>query len=101
MFNILKRIGYREIVDVYQEAILTLLSTVVFYTPCAIALTILLLPDVRIEITLLFSYLVALEMFLLDAVLRYALRGRGATAFKWWFYGIQFFVLLSISMGDT
>ena len=88
LFNILKRIGYREIVDVYEEAILNLLSTLFFYTPCALILTILLMPDVGIILTLLFSYLVAAEMFLLDAILRYALKGKGASAFKFAFYGI-------------
>ena len=88
LFNILKRIGYREIVDVYEEAILNLLSTLFFYTPCALILTILLMPDVSIILTLLFSYLVAAEMFLLDVILRYALKGRGAAAFKLAFYGI-------------
>ena len=88
LFNILKRIGYREIVDVYEEAILNLLSTLFFYTPVALILTILLMPDVSIILTLLFSYLVAAEMFLIDSILKYAFKGKGATAFKLAFYGI-------------
>ena len=86
--------------DVYEEAILTLFSTLVFYTPCALLLTILLLPGVSVLLTLLFSYIVAAEMFLLDAILKYSFKGRGATVFKWGFYGIQFFLLLTISFGQ-
>ena len=88
LFNILKRIGYREIVDVYVEAILTGICTLVFYTPLALGLTAILLPNVSLILTLLYSYSVALEIFLLDAILRYSIRGKGASALKWGYCGI-------------
>ena len=88
MFNILKRIGYREIVDVYVEAILTGICALVFYTPLALGLTAALLPNASLILTLLYSYVVALEIFLLDAILRCAIRGKGASALKWGYYGI-------------
>ena len=93
--------GYREIVDVYEEAIIQALCTLIFYTPCALGLTAALIPCVSLTLTLLYSYIVALEIFLLDAILRYAFGGKGASALKWGYYGIQFFLLLTLTMGTT
>ena len=45
--------------------------------------------------------MVALEIFLLDVILRYAFGGKGASALKWGYYGIQFFLLLTLTMGTT
>ena len=94
LLKILKRNGYRDVVDVCLQVILTLISLVLFFTPVALLLLFLIFPNVNFMLGLLFFWLVALEMFLIDTILKYTLGGTMGFALKLAFYGLQLFVLI-------
>ena len=93
--NILKRIGYREVVDVYMKAILNGISTLLLVTPVTLIIFLTSMNNISIILALLFTYMVAFEMFLLDMVLKYSFGGTFGILLKLCYYGIQFFVLLA------
>lgn len=93
--NILKRIGYRESIDVTQKVILFAFSTLCFFTPCGLLILFLVLKGISVPLGLAVLYLVATEMLLLEMVLKYSFKGAMAIVIKLAYYGIQMFVLIS------
>ena len=97
LLNILKRIGYRPVVDLYQDAIITGLSTLVFFVPAAIVLVIIVFPSVNLALAILFFIIVAFEMFVINSILNYGFTGAARVVLFLAFYGIQLIVLIASS----
>ena len=72
--NILKRIGYREIINVYRSFIIASISTVFFMIPIGLISLLLVLPIVNPVIGIVFFVIVNLEMWLVDMILNMFLR---------------------------
>ena len=85
--------------DVCQEAILHSLSTLIFFTPAVLIIIFTVLPNVNFVISLLFMYLVAIQMFFTDMILKYSFGFFLSIVVKLLYYGIQFFMLLSQTSG--
>ena len=64
--NILKRIGYRPIVEVYRSFIVMALTILIVYTPAALIVLFLTLPGVNVFIGLVFFYMIPIEMWIID-----------------------------------
>ena len=87
MLNILKRIGYRPVVDLYEEAILNAFSILAFFTPVALIILFTMLPNVNPALAITFFLIVAIEMFVLDSILKYTVSGSAKFLLKIIFYG--------------
>ena len=70
LVNILKRIGYRPIIEVYRRMVLMLFSWI-FLIPIAIAILYTMLPAVNVVIGLSVILIVIFEMTLIDMLLKF------------------------------
>ena len=91
--NILKRIGYRPIVEVYRSFIVMLITIALLYTPVAILILMLLLPTVNVFIGLVFFYMIPIEMWIIDMCLNYVF-GKRALIFKALYYITSLFLAI-------
>ena len=96
LVNILKRIGYRPIIDVYRRMILMLFSWI-FLIPIALVILFLMLPAVNPVIGLAVILIVIFEMTLIDIVLKYSFGNRLGLIIKLIYYAAGFFLSLSLT----
>ena len=96
LVNILKRIGYRPIIEVYRRIILMLFSWI-FLIPIALVILILMLPAVNPVIGLAVILIVIFEMTLIDIVLKYSFGNRLGLIIKLIYYAAGFFLSLSLT----
>ena len=93
--SILKRIGYRPIIEVYRRFFVMLFSWL-FMIPIAIVCLILMFKSVNVVIGLIIIMTVFFEMWLLDITLKYSLGDKWGLMIKLLYYGAS--VVLSLSM---
>ena len=93
--SILKRIGYRPIIEVYRRFFVMLFSWL-FMIPIAIVCLILMFKSVNVVIGLIIIMTVFFEMWLLDITLKYSLGDKWGLMIKFLYYGAS--VVLSLSM---
>ena len=86
--NILKRIGYRDVVDLWQKGIISLLSSIICYIPFCIVLLLFFCSYVNLFLGLIYLWMLAFEMFLLETILQYSLKGNAKLVVKLGYYGI-------------
>ena len=70
-------------------------STLVFMIPIGIVLLLMLLPSVNPVIGIVFFLMVNYEMWLVDMLLKYGI-GKKSFLLKAAFYGLQFFLAISL-----
>lgn len=93
--SILKRIGYRPIIEVYRRFFVMLFSWL-FMIPIAIVCLILMFKSVNVVIGLIIIMTVFFEMWLLDITLKYSFGDKWGLMIKLLYYGAS--VVLSLSM---
>ena len=98
--NILKRIGYRPIIEVYRRFYIMIFSWI-FMIPLAILIMVLMLPGINVFIGLLIILLIIVEMWLIDILLKYAFGDKWGLAFKLMYYALGFFQSLSLTFNPT
>ena len=93
--NILKRIGYRPIVEVYRSFIVMTVAIVLAFIPATLIILFITLPQVNVLIGLCYFYLMPNEMWLLDLNFKF-LFGKRYYIPKAIFYICNFFILISV-----
>ena len=95
--NILKRIGYRPIIEVYRSFIVMCLTIVIIYTPMATIMLMLMLSEVNVFIGLFFFYMIPLEMWIIDMLFKYMF-GKKATLIKVIYYIINVCIMVVMTI---
>ena len=72
----LKRIGYRNIIDIYYSAILTIVYSLAILMPSSLILAFTTLYNVSLPIVLMFLFMISYEIFLFDIILKYSFSQR-------------------------
>ena len=72
--NILKRIGYRPIVEVYRRFIL-MIYDLLYLIPISALVFFFILPTVSIYIAVLIMVIIVVEMWLIDMITKHSLSG--------------------------
>ena len=93
--SILKRIGYRPIIEVYRRFFVMLFSWL-FMIPIAIVCLILMFKSINVVIGLIIIMTVFFEMWLIDITLRYSFGAKWGLMIKLIYYGAS--IVLSLSM---
>ena len=83
--NILKRIGYRPIIEVYRSFIVMVITIAVVYTPVAVVMLLLMLSQVNVFIGLMFFYMIPFEMWVIDMLFKFMF-GKKALIIKVFYY---------------
>ena len=96
LVNILKRIGYRPIIEVYRRFYLMLISWI-FLIPIALIILVTMLPSVNVVIGLSVILIVIIEMTLIDMILKYGLGKKLGTIVKLLYYAAGFFLSLGLT----
>ena len=91
--NILKRIGYRPIVEVYRSFIVMTVAIVMAFVPAALIILFICLPQVNFLIGVCYFYIIPNEMWLLDLNFKF-LFGKRYYIPKAIFYIFNFFILI-------
>ena len=96
LVNILKRIGYRPIIEVYRRFYLMLISWI-FLIPIALIILVTMLPSVNVVIGLSVILIVITEMTLIDMILKYGFGSRLGMIIKLLYYAAGFFLSLGLT----
>ena len=87
---ILKRIGMRDSVYICQKAMLYFGSCVFFLVPMMILFKYIALTNVDLVIVILYSLVIAAQMFLIEIILKYLMSPGKAWIVKFFYYLSQF-----------
>ena len=96
LVNILKRIGYRPIIEVYRRMVLMLFSWI-FLIPIALVILYTMLPAVNALIGLTVILIVIFEMTLIDMLLKFGFGNRLGFIIKMMYYAGGFFLSLGLT----
>ena len=91
--NILKRIGYRPIVEVYRRFIL-MIYDLLYLIPISALVFYFILPTVSVYIALLIMVIIVVEMWLIDMITKHTFSGGWGKVAKYIYHGIGFFLSL-------
>ena len=89
--NILKRIGYRPIVEVYRRFTL-LLCDLLYLVPISYFLFSIFLPNVNIYIALMITVIIVVEIWLIDMITEHIFPGQTVNLAKYAYHGLGFFL---------